>query len=224
MKYDTLFQSPALKTLIRDYAAGEVIFSEGSSANTVLLILSGSLQLTRKVNGQTSILATLGAGEFIGEKALLQESTFQRAATATAMTQINVLELGPKEFEKLEGDSPQLYSLLLKKAFKTLVERHERAESMNEVLREYEPQKRFLLYMHFLSEKAEQRPHGKMIPMNSETAAQHLNLTKETIDAWVRNLIDMKVITKDKSGFLSVPDEHAFLTLDPSHLDLSKAA
>jgi CRP/FNR family cyclic AMP-dependent transcriptional regulator len=103
MKLDKLAQNPTIKKLLKECDKGDILFSEGSSANTVLLVLSGSLQLSRKRNGQVSILAVVGVGGFIGEKALLQEQPFIRAATATALTSTILLELGAVHFAQLES-------------------------------------------------------------------------------------------------------------------------
>ncbi len=224
MKFDKLAQNPNIKKLIRECDKGDILFSEGSSANTVLLILSGSLQLTRKKNGQVSLLTLVGPGEFIGEKALLQEQSFPRAATATALAPTTLLELGSVHFSQLESEAPSIYNLLLKKAFKSLISRNERSESLNQILKSYDAQKRFLLFVHFLATQGENTSQGKVFFLDEETTASQINCSREEIQEWVQVLVNLKLICTRNDGRFSTPDENVFLTMEPSTLAVSKAA
>ena len=224
MKFDKIAQNPNIKKLIRECDKGDILFSEGSSANTVLLVLSGSLQLTRTKNGHVSLLAIVGAGEFIGEKALLQEQTFTRAATATALAPTTLLELGSVHFAQLESEAPAIYSLLLKKAFKSLMARNERAESINQILKHYDAHQRFLLFMHFLATNGEKTSHGKVFFADAETTASQINCSREEVQEWVQVLINLKLITLRNDGRFSTQDENVFLNTETSILGIAKAA
>lgn len=71
---------------------GEVLAREGRIGREFFLILSGSVAVTqgrRRVN-------TLGPGDFFGELAAMNPGP--RNATVTAITDVDVLIIGPREF------------------------------------------------------------------------------------------------------------------------------
>jgi CRP-like cAMP-binding protein len=71
---------------------GEVLAREGRIGREFFLILSGSVAVTqgrRRVN-------TLGPGDFFGELAAMNPGP--RNATVTAITELDVLIIGPREF------------------------------------------------------------------------------------------------------------------------------
>ena len=75
--------------------AGEVLAREGRIGREFFLILTGSVAVTQKglrVN-------TLGAGEFFGELAAMDPGP--RNATVTALFDLDVLIIGPREFSAM---------------------------------------------------------------------------------------------------------------------------
>jgi CRP/FNR family transcriptional regulator, cyclic AMP receptor protein len=74
---------------------GEVLAREGRIGREFFLILSGSVavtQLGRRVN-------TLGSGDFFGELAAMDPGP--RNATVTALTDLDVLIIGPRELSAM---------------------------------------------------------------------------------------------------------------------------
>ena len=74
---------------------GEVLAREGRIGREFFLILSGSVAVTqrgRRVN-------TLGPGDFFGELAAMDPGP--RNATVTALTDLDVLIIGPREFSAM---------------------------------------------------------------------------------------------------------------------------
>jgi CRP-like cAMP-binding protein len=76
-------------------AVGEVLAREGRIGREFFLILSGSVAVTqggRRVN-------TLGPGDFFGELAAMNPGP--RNATVNAITEVDVLIIGPREFASM---------------------------------------------------------------------------------------------------------------------------
>ena len=76
-------------------AEGEVLAREGRIGREFFLILSGTVAVTqggRRVN-------TLGPGEFFGELAAMNPGP--RNATVTALSELDVLIIGPREFSAM---------------------------------------------------------------------------------------------------------------------------
>lgn len=83
----------ATDPIVYTFEAGQIIFSEGDPAQSLLLIEEGVVEISKTIDGQRKVLQTLGAGGVFGEMALLNHTT--RAATATAVERTSVI-LVPK--------------------------------------------------------------------------------------------------------------------------------
>lgn len=85
-----------------DVAAGKVLTREGQSGGEFFVVLDGSVEIVR--GGKR--VATLGAGDFLGEIALVDEGP--RTATATATVPSRLLVLAHREFDTLIDDYPEV--------------------------------------------------------------------------------------------------------------------
>ena len=93
------------------FVAGVPLFKEGSPGEEAYLIDKGRVAVSVLRDGKTIRLATLGAGEVVGEMALLDEGL--RTATATAVTDTEVTVLTKPLVEKLLAESDPALRLLL---------------------------------------------------------------------------------------------------------------
>jgi NADH:quinone reductase (non-electrogenic) len=87
------------------YEQGETVFNEGDAADNLFMIISGEVEVLRGVGEEQRAVATLGAGEYFGEMALLGDHA--RSATARALTPLDVLVLPASEFSALTGSLPE---------------------------------------------------------------------------------------------------------------------
>ena len=55
----------------KEFKRGDVLFKEGDVGKEMYVIQAGKVNITKKVRDTEKILATLGAGEFLGEMAIL---------------------------------------------------------------------------------------------------------------------------------------------------------
>ncbi len=85
----------------RSYRKGAVLFLDGDDAGDVLLIQSGQIKLTvGSQDGREVLLGVRGAGEIIGEMALIDSSP--RSASAFALTTpTEVLVITVRDFRRL---------------------------------------------------------------------------------------------------------------------------
>ena len=67
----------------RGYIAGEVIFDEGEEGQALYIVLEGRVLICRQGDPESGRIAELGAGEFFGDLALLDDAP--RAAQARAL-------------------------------------------------------------------------------------------------------------------------------------------
>ena len=79
---------------------GSVLVNEGDYAYTFFAILEGSAEVIQHGN----VVATLEAGSFFGETALLEGST--RNATVRALSPMRLITLTSWDLKRLEKDAP----------------------------------------------------------------------------------------------------------------------
>jgi CRP/FNR family transcriptional regulator, cyclic AMP receptor protein len=85
-----------------DVPAGQVLTREGAPGSEFFVILDGIVRID--VHGDT--VRTMGAGDFLGEIALVDDGP--RTATATTTTPAKLLVLGRREFRALMDDYPSI--------------------------------------------------------------------------------------------------------------------
>ena len=85
-----------------DIAAGRVLAHQGESGREFMILLEGEIEVAR----EGKVIAVRGAGDYVGEIALLDERP--RTATLTARTDIVVEVLNRAEFSSLLAEAPEL--------------------------------------------------------------------------------------------------------------------
>jgi len=72
----------------------------------IYIIASGQAEVVREDNGREVSLARLGAGEYLGEMALLNQTT--RNATVRCLEALDVLSIHKREFNLLTANLPAM--------------------------------------------------------------------------------------------------------------------
>ncbi len=67
---------------VQRFGRGEVLFRQGEAGDTLFVVLSGQLDITSEAGGRAEHVASVHAGNFIGERSLMTGEA--RSATATA--------------------------------------------------------------------------------------------------------------------------------------------
>jgi CRP-like cAMP-binding protein len=110
---------------------GHVLIAEGEKADAVYMLLAGSLEISREINGTPTLLAIVDKpGSLIGEMVTLGGGT--RTATATAADASDLISTTPAAFECLLKAQPDLAEQFVAIA----VRRAEEAE-LADLLREH---------------------------------------------------------------------------------------
>jgi NADH:ubiquinone reductase (H+-translocating) len=81
------------------YEPGEVVFDEGDSGDSLYMILSGQVEVSKLLGEQPQVIGTLQAGEYFGEMALLGRQP--RSASTRALTSLDLLVLPGSDFSAL---------------------------------------------------------------------------------------------------------------------------
>jgi CRP-like cAMP-binding protein len=85
-----------------DAPSGKVLTREGEAGREFILILEGDVEVRRG----DEVIATRGAGDYIGEIALLEHGP--RTATVVASTPVVIDVIGQREFATLLEDEPAI--------------------------------------------------------------------------------------------------------------------
>jgi CRP/FNR family cyclic AMP-dependent transcriptional regulator len=108
------------RTVPRVYPAGQVIIGEGDPGDSLFIMQSGEVEITKQLTlvldedtPKERVFIRLNAehGVYFGEMALLENET--RSATVTALTDCSLLELHQKDFLALTEHSPAMGVKLL---------------------------------------------------------------------------------------------------------------
>lgn len=94
-------RSLAARIKVLRYEAGQTLFTEGERADSLFVLRSGNVRLTRTRGGEQMLVGQIPSGQLIGEMALMGDP--QRRETAMATVASEALEVGRAEFLALVG-------------------------------------------------------------------------------------------------------------------------
>ena len=95
------------------YTKGEVIFREGEAGDHVCLITSGHAEVVRDLGDRSVVLGIVGAGEFVGEMAVVEGRP--RSATVRAVNAVEGKKIGKDDFFRLIAEDKNLaHSLIVR--------------------------------------------------------------------------------------------------------------
>jgi CRP-like cAMP-binding protein len=116
LKRSALFEGLSRKQLVHiarlsedlDVAAGTVLCKEGSRAREFFVVVDGEAEVTK--GGRR--VATVGAGDFFGEIALLER--VNRTATVTAVTPLRFFVISDRAFDAVLDTDPTIERKVLR--------------------------------------------------------------------------------------------------------------
>ncbi|HQQ63489.1 MAG TPA: cyclic nucleotide-binding domain-containing protein [Pseudomonadales bacterium] len=112
---------PRLKHI--SLGAGEVLYSEGSPADTISIVLSGSLAAIKMsiLGGSETVLSEFGPSDVIGEMALLSDRN--RSASIRAIENSELAILPRAFYGSLERQRPDIALAIMKGVGRILAQR-----------------------------------------------------------------------------------------------------
>ncbi len=101
------------KSGIKTFEAGEVLFHQNDTAESLYIIQSGQLRLYLPKGKGFVDLAILRSGEVLGEMAYFDEKSRRRSCSAAAIVKTEVVEISFKAFAKtIEGLNPWFKTII----------------------------------------------------------------------------------------------------------------
>ena len=108
------------QVIVRSYKAGELIFTEGDAGDSLFIVRSGSVTLSRHRNDHDLLVAQVPAGEMVGEMSLMGDPL--RRETARATVACELIEVRRNEFRRLSKRDDVPLELLQRAASEHLTE------------------------------------------------------------------------------------------------------
>lgn len=97
--------------LTKDFAAGEVLFSQGDVGDYVFIIINGSVDVCKETNGNKEIVARLATGDILGEMAVLTDEPRCASCIAAELTRVIMVKDRTLRLALLNNDLPILKPL-----------------------------------------------------------------------------------------------------------------
>lgn len=177
---------------------GEVLFREGEAGDTMYVIQSGAVRITKTVKGEEKTLAILGPGEFLGEMAILNAKP--RNATAIVEEAARVLVLGGRTFEQMVVSNAEIAVRMIKK----LARRLDSANELIEVLMHRDPKARVILGLSREAEATgERQADGSvLVPMSAEQLAEQVGLSEPETREVLKRLRRLRIVEHAERGLI----------------------
>ena len=185
----------------REFPAGATVFSEGESGKTMYVIQSGRVRITKSLPAGSRVLAVLGAGEFFGEMAILNDKP--RTATADIVEDARLLVLDAKTFEAMVVGNTEIAVRLIRK----LARRLDGANALIDILQEQDPRVRVILGLSRIAEEfGTKRPDGVHVPTSTIDLASSIGLDEGQVIEVMNRLVRLRILHAVPEGGWVVHD------------------
>ena len=104
-----------------EYACDAMLFAQGDDRRIMAIVVSGAVAIEKSLNGRPVRVATLGAGEAVGEGLLLDDKA--HGTGARALSDTSVLLLSKEHVAQMIRESPALYAALVGRAARAIAHR-----------------------------------------------------------------------------------------------------
>ncbi|MFP4034646.1 MAG: aspartate ammonia-lyase [Desulfovermiculus sp.] len=105
----------------RRYALGAYLFHAGAPRTEISVIMQGEVEILRGVGEAQQVVARLGAGNFVGEGAILSDEPHSSSCRAVINTEVLALER--KAIEEVIQDKPEMARKIFSQVAKVMLHR-----------------------------------------------------------------------------------------------------
>jgi CRP/FNR family transcriptional regulator, cyclic AMP receptor protein len=191
-------QTAAKGRVILTLQKGDVIFSQGDDADSVLYIQTGKVKVTViSPAGKEAVVALLGQDQFLGEGCLIGQP--KRLATAVAMTECCIMEVEKAEIQRVIKDETTFSQMFVSH----ILARTARVEEdlVDQLFNSTEKRlARVLLLMANFGKEG--RPEPVVAKISQETIAEMIGTTRPRVSHFMNKFRKLGFI--DYNGHLRV--------------------
>ena len=189
----------------KEYAKGDVVFTEGNVANTLFFINEGKIKLYKYTkDGKEQILHVLSEGDFFGELELIKPSKY--GFNSKAIIDSKICTLTKDEMKEIMMKNPEIGI----KVLETVGERLSKVESLVQNLATNDVDSRMAYLLTDLMEKYGEKIEKNIsieLPLSREEMANFIGVTRETISRKLKKFEDEKLIKIVGTKIITILDE-----------------
>lgn len=180
----------------KGFPPGTVLFREGDSGKEMYVVQAGKVRISKTVRGVEKSLVDLGAGEFFGEMAVLNDKP--RTANATVVDEAKLLVIDPKTFEAMVRGNAEIAIRIIKMLAKRLEETDKQIENL--LLKDHNS--RVVHMLAYVAKSGKPVSGGVLVPMGVADIAAKAGLELDKVDEVIQKLIRAKLITQQDDGMV----------------------
>lgn len=190
-------EDPLYDRFGKEFPRGHVLFTEGDTGKEMFVIHSGKVRISKKVRDVDKTLVTLGAGEFFGEMAIVNNKP--RSASAIVEEPAKLLVIDPKTFEAMVRGNAEIAVRMIKKLAARLQEADEQIENL--LLRDHNS--RVVHYLaHLATRQGKQTEAGIAVDVQVKDLAGRIGLEVEPVNEVFNKLIRAKLVKITETGLV----------------------
>ena len=179
---------------VRDFRKNKTLLAQGTPCLFVSYIRAGGIKRSIMTpSGRESVVAILGAGDFIGEESLTDRPVC--AASATAITDCSILQIEKTEFMHLVHSEQAVCDQFIT----YLVMRKDRAEESLMDLQLNSGEKRLARTLLLLAEQVKDGPDSKLPKVSQETLAEMIGTSRSRVNIFMNKFRKLGLIQYDGS-------------------------
>jgi CRP/FNR family transcriptional regulator, cyclic AMP receptor protein len=168
------------------YKAGQIIFKEDDSEDTMYFIKEGKVEISKKMGDADQVIALLGPNDFFGEMALLSRAP--RSATAKSLKVTTLIVFNRNQFMTLLKTRGEI----VLKIIETLIQR---LKESNDTIRKLIQKNQKALVFDTLSKWLQVKDSDANILAASEWVSKQLGMKVRETESVIRQLVMMNVLS-----------------------------
>jgi CRP-like cAMP-binding protein len=187
------------RTIVK-YRINQIIFSQGDPADSVFYIHEGKVKVTViSEQGKEAVVAVLGPNEFCGEGCLTGQPL--RIATATAMTECNIMRLEKAAVVRVLHDEPTFSEMFVSHLLARTI--RVEADLVDQLFNSSEKRlaRALLLLANFGKEG---RPEPIIARVSQETLAEMIGTTRSRVNQFMNKFRQLGFIDYNSTGTMEV--------------------
>jgi len=214
---DFFWEHPALNRFRRELKEGDYLFQQKQPGNTMFIILKGMIELVAQRDKQEYVINIVPAGQFLGEKAIVKETPYERAYSARAKVDSTILEMGLKAIEATRKAAPEIMNDIFKHIFQIAAERLDRANYLTSGLRSSNNAERLVhLIIYFSRSIGRRGPDGTEFILHPDSVFYYIDMPLEKIESCINELIVKKLLIRAADDCFILPSEKTLLDSMPA--------
>jgi len=173
--------SAGVSRKVRQFKSADIIFTQGTPAETVMYIQAGGVKITAVSEaGKEAIITILGPGDFFGEGCLAGQAL--RMGNATATTPSTVLVIAKKEMQNVLHQQHDLSDLFINFVLRRNIRVEE--DLIDRLFNSTE--KRLARTLLLLARYGKQdQPHSVLPKVSQETLAEMIGTTRTRVNLFM---------------------------------------